>query len=86
MTDKKEPKILKVGDSRTVGVYFAKHPKEKYRTTVIDDGYYAKVGEGVSWLGKNQTAITKQAEKAHVIVVGMGVNDIDNYKKYAEKM
>ena len=86
MTDKKEPKILKVGDSRTVGMYFARHPREEYRTTVKDDGYYAKVGEGVRWLGENQTAITKQAENADVIVVSMGVNDIDNYKEYAKKM
>lgn len=74
------PKILNIGDSRTVGMYFSENI-EKYNNTVDKQDangnmWFAKVGQGFSWFENNLQKIQTRAQDCNIIVINLGVNDL----------
>lgn len=73
-------KILNVGDSRTVGMFFSAN-NQKYSNTVdrADKNgnlWFAKVGQGLQWFNNNINQIKSRAADCDVIVINLGVNDL----------
>ena len=73
-------KILNVGDSRTVGMFFSDN-KQKYSNTIdcADKNgnlWFAKVGQGLQWFNNSLNQIKSRAADCDVIVINLGVNDL----------
>lgn len=86
------PKILNIGDSRTVGMYFSQN-KDKYSnavntTDVLGNQWFAKVGQGLKWFKDNFATLQKYAKNNDIIVINLGINDLSilaDSKVQAEK-
>ncbi|MBR3677050.1 MAG: SGNH/GDSL hydrolase family protein [Alphaproteobacteria bacterium] len=86
------PKVLNVGDSRTVGMYLSEN-KVKYSNFVDAedaDGnlWFAKVGQGYRWFAENLNSIKNRADDCNAVVINLGVNDLSlsaNSKTAADK-
>ena len=86
------PKMLFIGDSRTVGMFTAVTNTYKNPVNTTDQNgnlWFAKVGEDLKWFQKNETIIQEKIQDCDCIIINLGVNDITknggNGKKVAEK-
>ena len=86
------PRIFKVGDSRTVQQAISKGVKINRSTGSVSDTdktgiyYYAKGAQGLKWFNENISDINQKSKDYDVIVVSLGVNDLANKQKYMAKM
>ncbi len=86
------PRIFKVGDSRTVQQAISKGVKINRSTGSVSDTdktgiyYYAKGAQGFKWFNENISDINQKSKDYDVIVVSLGVNDLANKQKYMAKM
>lgn len=86
------PKMLFVGDSRTVGMYTAVTNTYKNPVNATDQNgnmWFAKVGQDLKWFQENESTIQEKIQDCDCIIINLGVNDIakngGNGKKVAEK-
>lgn len=74
------PKILNIGDSRTVGMYFsenrAKYSNEVNTADNAGNLWFAKVGQGLKWFENNLSTIQKHAKNSNIVVINLGINDL----------
>ena len=73
-------RVLNIGDSRTVGMYFSENVK-KYSNTVdaqdvAGNHWFAKVGQGLSWFENNMDNVQKLVKDCDVVVINLGINDL----------
>lgn len=72
-------RIIWVGDSRFVGMKGAKSTSK--------DVYIAEVGKGYDWFVDTAIPeVAKNLQDKDTIVIGLGINDLNNVDKYIEKI
>ena len=74
------PRVLNIGDSRTVGMYFAenmvKYSNEINALDTKGDIWFAKVGQGLKWFEKNLDIVQKHAKNSNIVALNLGINDL----------
>ena len=74
------PKILNIGDSRTVGMFYSENRKAYRNAINTKDAnghqWFAEVGKGLKWFNDNLRTIQEHAQNSNIVVINLGINDL----------